>query len=294
MSEARVRRVGVLGTGLVDPAAPLLVADDLGLVRGDGVFETVRVRAGVPVVLRRHLQRLAVSAERLGLPAPDVAAWLSLTDDLLESLDGPLADDAALRLLLTRGPESGGPPTGLALLSPVAPHLADQRRDGVRVLTRGLGVGAGGRAGAPWLLGGVKSLSYAMNMAVLRDVAEHGADDALLVSSDGEALEGPTSTLVVCDGDELLTPPPEEVGTLPGTTAAALEGLAAARGLRVVERRLPLEQVRAAQGAALVSSVRGVAPVVALDARVLEVPDALRRLRDDFEDACARGRLDDR
>ena len=58
--------MGILGVGLVDPAAPLLRADDLGVLRGDGCFETVRVRPdGALDDLDLHLDRLARSEAAL-------------------------------------------------------------------------------------------------------------------------------------------------------------------------------------------------------------------------------------
>ena len=55
--------------------APLLYADDLAALRGDGVFETLLVRDGAACLLDAHLQRLARSAELMDLPAPDLSRW---------------------------------------------------------------------------------------------------------------------------------------------------------------------------------------------------------------------------
>src|SRR5690242_280537 len=60
---------------LHDPETPLLFADDLAAVRGDGIFESLLVRDGGPCLLEAHLQRLAQSAEMMDLPTPDAAAW---------------------------------------------------------------------------------------------------------------------------------------------------------------------------------------------------------------------------
>ena len=165
------RLVGVLGVGLVDPHAPLLHPDDLGVIRGDGCFETLRVADGAPGrvdALEVHLARLARSAAILDLPAPDLDAWRRLVADLLAGWGRP--GEAALRLILTRGPESAQEPavTGYAMVTPVRPAALRQRREGVRVITLDRGLSAAALGSGPWLLGGVKTISYAVNMAALR------------------------------------------------------------------------------------------------------------------------------
>src|SRR5262249_32615831 len=97
------RVVGVLGGGLVDPEAPLVRADDAGLLRGDGCFESILVRAGAPVWLDAHLARLAASARRLELPPPELDSWRALIGQVVAAWGRP--DEAVLRLVLTRGPE---------------------------------------------------------------------------------------------------------------------------------------------------------------------------------------------
>ena len=58
-----------------DPAQPLLFADDLAAVRGDGVFETLLVRDGRACLVESHLRRLVQSAKMMDLPEPDLPAW---------------------------------------------------------------------------------------------------------------------------------------------------------------------------------------------------------------------------
>jgi 4-amino-4-deoxychorismate lyase len=126
-------------------------------------------------------------------------------------------------------------------------------------VTLTLGVTAAQRAAAPWLLGGVKATSYAVNMASLRHARTEGAEDVIWVSTDGQVLEAPTSTVAVVAGGVLVSPP-AAVGILPGTTLGAVCGL-----VPFEQRPLSLDELRAADEVMLLSSVRGVAPVVRLD-----------------------------
>ncbi|HVE73625.1 MAG TPA: aminotransferase class IV [Mycobacteriales bacterium] len=271
-----------LGAGgapeLVDLATPLLRADDLGVARGEAVFETLRIAAGRPAFLAAHVARLARSAARLDIPLPP--GWEQLAQVAVEAHALP---DGVLRLTCTKGPP-GGEPVGFALASPIPPEVLAGREHGVRVVTLSGGVSADARAQAPWLLGGVKSTSYAVNMASLREAHDRGADDALWVSSDGFVLEAPTATVAWVTGGTLVTPSAGD-GILPGTTLETALGLSP---VPYEVRRGTAQELRAADEVLLLSSVRGVAPVIALDGRELGIGLVTRVLRDAFEEAVRR------
>lgn len=262
--------VAVLGRGVVPADTPILRADDLGVLRGDGVFETLHVRNGTPFLLDVHLDRMADSAAKLGLPLPARDALTELAASACAAW--PAVGEGALRLVCTRGPENGGPVTCYATVGPVLPVTVRARQNGIRVATASLGFAADARTGAPWLLGGVKSLSYAVNMASQRWATDQGCDDVLWLSSDGYALEAPTSTLVWLTGDELWTVP-TTTGILPGITARYLFEHAADLGWRSGTRMVRPDELIAADGVWFTSSVRGLAAVRELDgARLPDSP----------------------
>lgn len=277
---------------LLDPAGPRTVppdtavvrADDLGLLRGEAVFETVRVAGGRPAFLPEHLARLGRSAARLELPLP--AGWPELVAHLLAEAPEPLRADGVLRLVCTRG-APGQPPLAFGLLTPVPAETVRAREQGVRAVTLTLGVAAGARAAAPWLLGGVKCTSYAVNMASLRHAAGEGCEDAIWLSSDGQVLEAPTSSVAWVTGGTLVTPPAAEVGVLAGTTVAAALDLLAGPELATPGEVRPgtAAELAAADEVLLLSSIRGVAPVVQLDGRPLPVGPVTAGLRAAFERA---------
>jgi len=153
--------------------------------------------------------------------------------------------------------------------------MRQARTAGVALLTASLGLPADLRRGAPWLLGGAKTLSYAVNMASQRWAQAAGADDVLWVSSDGYALEAPTSTLVWLDGKVLCTVPVEATGILAGTTAAWLLKHAPDLGFTADERMIAPSALLAADGAWLTSSVRGAAPIRTVDGAPVTQDDAV-------------------
>ncbi|WP_205707090.1 aminotransferase class IV [Kineococcus vitellinus] len=256
--------------------APVAGADDAGLARGDGCFETLLAHGGPParaVRLAAHLERLERSARSLELPAgaPTRADWERAAGTLLAGL--PAGAQAVLRLTLTRG--SGGPPLALATLRPVPAALLAARRDGVRAVV--LARGTATTPHAPWLLGTVKALSYAVHTAALREAARRGADDALFADADGCLLEAPTATLAWLVDGRLHTPPTEGTGVLPGTT---WEAVAAGAGLPSARTRLPAAALPGVDAAWLLSSVRGAVEVRSVDGRPLRRAGALTaRLR---------------
>lgn len=266
--------------------SPVLRADDLGVLRGDGVFETMHVRADDrgavrPWLLDEHLARMARSAARMELALPGEQALRELA--ALACAQWPASAEGALRLVCTRGVEAnaaaGGPVTCFATLNPIGPATVAARRDGIAVATISLGYPADARSAAPWLLGGVKSLSYAVNMASQRWALAQGVDDALWISVDGYALEGPTSTLVWQTGDRLDTVPVETTGILPGTTARHLLDHAGDLGLVAGERMITPAELVAADGVWLLSSVRGVAEIRAIDGTALAPSAHTEKLR---------------
>jgi 4-amino-4-deoxychorismate lyase len=257
--------VAVAGRGLVDPDEPVLHADDEALLRGRAAFETTRIYGGKPFRLDEHLARLAGSAARIGLPPVDMGLCAELAEQAMEGADEP---DAVLRLYWTAGREGRGRATTLALVSSLPPQLDDLRSRGIKVIALPLGLEADLRAFAPWLLGGVKSTSYAVNMAAEAEARRRGADDAVFLASGDIVLEGPV-TNVWWRLERVLYTPALELGILAGVTRATLIAEAAALGYEVREGAFPLQHLAGADEAFTSSSVREVMPVVELDGRLM-------------------------
>ena len=133
------------------------------------------------------------------------------------------------------------------------------------------------------MLPGVKSTSYAVNMAAEAEARRQGADDALFVDAAGIVLEGPT-TNVWWRRERMLFTPSLELGILAGVTRATVIELAAETGYDVEEGAYPLSDLQTADEAFTSSSVREVMPVTSLDDRPIargkaadELQAALRR-----------------
>jgi 4-amino-4-deoxychorismate lyase len=254
-----VLAVAASGAGLAGGDRPALDPLDLALVRGEAVFESVRVYGGRPFRLGAHLQRLAASASALDLALPD-----GLDDLAGRAVAAAGERDAVLRLVCTRGQEEAPAPAAFAICTEVPPGWEQERRRGLKLVLLTMACDPLVRAASPWLLPGVKTTSYAVNMAAQRAARAGGADDAVFVGLGGELLEAPTASLWWRSGDTLSTPS-LALGILAGITRAALVELAPGLGLRVLEGVFTAEDLLAADEAFLSSSTREVMPVVEVD-----------------------------
>ncbi|ALG14180.1 aminodeoxychorismate lyase [Kibdelosporangium phytohabitans] len=265
--------LALLDGTIADPTHPLVRVDDLGLMRGDGIFETVLVVDGKPRELEPHFDRLVRSAAMLDMPEPSRAGFDRATRAVLGNWTG--GPEIALKWVYTRGVEGGdGTPTGFALGLEIADKVKRQRADGIAAVTLDRGFDADAAARAPWLLLGAKTLSYAVNMAALREADRRGAEEVIFTTSDGAVLEGPTSTLIAVSGRTLRTPP-ATIGILPGTTQAALFRAAEREGWSVKVEPIRVPELTEADGVFLASSVRKVTRVHTIDGTQLTDSTAL-------------------
>jgi branched-chain amino acid aminotransferase len=235
--------------GTVSDASQALIpiADD-GFLRGDGVFEVIRLYAGRPFALDDHLVRLGNSAANLRLPL-DLDAVRADVEALVAANDEP---EAALRVVITRGGHRLGVIEELKPL-PATLTVASIEYAPTRVLD------------------GIKSLSYAANVLARRLAQERGADEALLVTPHGRVLEGPTCSFVCSfDGESLVTPPLSE-HILDSITRRRLLALCDVR-----EQVITSDELGAVREAFMASTLREVHPVRTIDGAPLpSAPGAL-------------------
>jgi branched-chain amino acid aminotransferase len=250
---------------LLPAARAQISVTDEGLLRGDGVFEVVRLYAGAPFALDAHLARMQTSARNLLLELDREA----IERDVRALLASSPSQDALLRMLVTRGGRR------IALLEAL-PQLPDR-------------IALGRVTYSPTLvLDGVKSLSYAANMLAGRLARQRGFDEALLVMPDERVLECPTASFFWVRDGELLTPPLAD-HLLDSITRRLIMSVTDAR-----EHASSFADLAQAQEAFIASSVREVLPVARIEQLELDAPGprtsaaaALVRERIDSELAAA-------
>ena len=258
--DARALAVGVLGRGVVDPEVPVIHADDAGLLRGLAAFETLRVYGGRPFAMAEHLERLRASAARMRLPEPDADGLARLAGEVLAAAG---IGDCSLRFTMTGG-RPGGQPVAMAVVLPIPVDLEAMREAGIAAVSLQLGTDPRLRKDAPWLLDGVKSTSYAVNMAAFDEARRRSADDAVFLAADGSVLEGPVTNVWWRREQQLFTPS-LDLGILAGVTRAYVIHIARELGYVVSEGWFPLADMASADEVFSSSSVRELMPIVRLD-----------------------------
>jgi len=240
--------LGSIDGAIAEVAELTISVTDEGLIRGDGVFEVVRIYGGVPFALEDHYTRMEGSAERSHLEV-DFAALRAEVAALLEAT-GPV--DAALRVMCTRGGRR------IALIEKVAQFpetiaLAPITYSPTRVLD------------------GVKTLSYGANMLCTRLAREAGAFEALLVTPHGRVLEAPTSSFFYVREGRLFTPPLDD-HILASITRRWIMEL-----FEVEERSMPVEELSGIDEAFLASTFKEALPVHAIGDIELTAPGPVTR-----------------
>jgi len=234
-----------------------LPVTDRALHYGDGLFETLLVRGGEPLLWQQHLARLQQSCQRLAIPLDSHALALDLATILADKPDG------ILKIIVSRG--SGGrgytpppdPHTTLILqLHPLPTGNELKAEQGVRVLRCHHPVSINPA------LAGLKHLNRLDQVMASREL--QGQDEGLMCDPDGHVVEGIRSNLFVLTGQGIVTPDLSRSGVA-GIMRALLIDLFTTQGVHVAVRQVGLADIRQARELFVCNSVFGIWPVVALD-----------------------------
>ncbi|MEL7029728.1 MAG: aminotransferase class IV [Pseudomonadota bacterium] len=263
---------------LVDSAGAVS-ATDRGFSLGDGVFETLCFDAGRLADFEAHMARLRQGADHFAIPIAYADRTLAEGCGAVVAANALESDRAAIRITLTRG--SG--PRGLAPAPGATPQILIQASPSSReppAAARLAVVSIRRNPTSP--AARFKTLSYADNILALMEARRLGADDALMLTIDGDAACSPAANFFIIDKDQILTPP-LNAGVLPGVVRSRLLELAPTIGLEAAETALALHQVRESFSF-LTNSLMGLRRVAAIDgAPCPPASAAFIRLREAFE-----------
>lgn len=250
-------------------------AEDRGFLYGDGLFETVAVRAGRAVALDLHVARLADGCRRLGLECPDP----ELLDKEIGQVCGEQAR-AVAKVIITRGQGARGypPPADCVPLRLVAAYpwpdnVPERQRRGVAVKS---GVW---RLADQGPLAGLKHLSRIEQVMAGREIAAGDYDEQLLVGADGCLVEAVSSNVFVVMKETVMTPRLDRCGVA-GTMRERVLTAAEALGLKSAVAPLPMTILSRCDEMFLTNSISGVVPVRQINRRSLAIGAVTRRLQE--------------
>jgi len=233
---------------------------DRGFMYGDGLFETLRVVNGRPFYLAEHLERLARGADFLKIKCPFPPK--ELEDFAVQLIEQNQMPEAILRLTLTRGPgergytprAAGRPTVIMTLHDPPSAEPPVQWN----LITSSY------RIPAADPLASFKTLNKLTHVMARSEAVEQGADEALLLNTNGEVAEATSGNLFWVYQNSLCTVPTGR-GVLPGITRAVVLEICQALGLQTNKRVIKPEALRNSEGIFLTQSVFGIVPVASFD-----------------------------
>lgn len=263
-----------LGTWVDGVRSHLLPADDRGLHYGDGLFETLSVRAGVARFLEAHLARLESGCARLGIR---FTAMPALRSEIAAAL--ALAPSRAmLKIIVTRGS---------ALRRGYAPQGTEAARRLLSLwpdagLPASIAAGVTLRVAASRLtenqaLAGVKHLSRIENVMAAAESAAAGVFDALLLDSAGDVVSGAMSNVFLVRGGQVLTPRLDRCGVA-GVMRGVVLRESVTLGIVAGEGSVSLDDVWAADEVFITNARIGVVPVLRVGEHSFHMSTVARRL----------------
>jgi aminodeoxychorismate lyase len=252
---------------------------DRGFLYGDGLFEGIRVFNEKPFRWKQHLERFQHGADFLRITVP------FSPDALKEFAKRVIAENqmpnSLLRLTLSRGigqrgysPKNAERPTLVMATHPMA-GVEPSNPPSWRVFISSFRLPAGER------LARFKNLNKLPQVLARAEADADGADEALLLNSDGYVVEGSTSNLFWIRGETVCTPPLPS-GILPGVTRAVVLELCGKSGLAVREENIKPEELRKMDGALLSLSSSGIAEVAFVNGKPLKRSPIPKRISEAY------------
>ncbi len=231
-----------------------LPLNDLGIVRGYGVFDFLRTYQGVPFRLREHVQRLQHSAKLIGLNLP----WS--TEEIEAIAQSTLSQnhlpETNIRIVVTGGVSRDfitplGQPSLMVIVTPVSEYPKDYYEQGVKAITVPI----------ERFLPKAKSLNYISAIGALQQAKLTHAVEALYRNQQGHVLEGTTTNFFIFRGSQLITP---KENILNGITREVVLELAE-NHFEILEEVIDYNELSSCDEAFITSSTKEIMPIVQVD-----------------------------
>jgi branched-chain amino acid aminotransferase group I len=252
-----------LNGSLIPRSQARISALDYGFLYGFGLFETMRAYEGRVFRLDRHLNRLARSAEVLGLPLPAT----DLRSAVMATIQANQLGDARVRIAVSIGeggivpdPSTCDQPTVLILAGHYQPYPEQVYEKGFKAIVSSI------HRNSQSPLSRLKSANYLESMLARQEARAAGVDEALCLNEKGLLAEASMSNVFLVTNGTLRTPGPGS-GILPGITREAILELAPSLAISTLEDDVRQDELFQAQEAFLTNSLIEVMPLTEIDGK---------------------------
>lgn len=235
-----------------------LPLNDLGIVRGYGVFDLLRTYGKSPFRLRDHIHRLESSASQIGLAMP----WSTeeLEEIVLQTYRRNEIPDASIRIVVTGGPSENfmtpqGKPSLVVMVHPITPYPAHYYTEGCKATSTLV----------ERTMATVKSLNYIGAIMAMNEASKSGAVEAIYLDEQDRLTEGTRANLFAVRGNLLITP---REGVLKGITRQVVLEIAE-EVFEVVEGPIHYHDLGALDEAFLTSTTKEILPLVQIDEHII-------------------------
>jgi branched-subunit amino acid aminotransferase/4-amino-4-deoxychorismate lyase len=250
---------------------------DYGLLYGQAVFETIRVREGRPLFIDQHALRLQLGADALGIPLN----WTpqALAGRIRETVEANSLADARVRVTVTAGEGRGGPgappesgPNWFITAQPYRSISEEEYERGHRAVVTSI------RRSSQSIVPRHKTTNLLENLLAQKQAREKGAEQGIILNEKRCITECAFSNIFFVAYGGLMTAA-LDCGLLPGVTRDAVIGIALKRGMRVDERWINAEEVWDAEEVFITNAIIGILPITAINGRPIRggVPGKVTR-----------------
>lgn len=249
---------------------------DRGLLLGDGLFETIRVKRGVPLYVLAHWRRLESASKQLGLKLP--FNYKQFEEAIHDIIRRNQLQEAGIRITITRGMGERGliPPVSQKNCSIIQSFDLPHYRDNLRLMYPSI------RRNETSPLTGVKSLSYLEAVMIKQEATQAGYDDALCLNTKGYLTETAISNFFLVKDNQILTPPLDD-GVLPGVLRDEIKSYCVLNGISFKEQSLSPDSITAQTSAFVSNVLMGVKSVTSIQSVQLEKSILIERLSKHFD-----------
>jgi branched-chain amino acid aminotransferase len=241
---------------------------DHGLLYGDGVFEGIRVYGGKIFKLSEHLDRLYDSAKALWLTIPMPKDEMAAVTE--EAVRRSGIAEAYIRHIITRGvgdlgldPRKCPKPSIIIIVDTIRLFPEEVYETGLRVVTAGTPI-----PHREALSPRVKSLNYLPHILAKIEGIHSGADEVLMLDSEGHVAEGSGQNIFVVKNGVIRTPVPY-AGILKGVTRDVVIDLARQAGYDMQETMLNRYDVYTADEAFFTGTASELIAIRQVDGRTI-------------------------